>query len=132
MININGTLCPVLIPNTDSYQSLQQPNNTWNVWQKPSSSNMPSPFQVFDPNANFSSLLMRSPDQNEAHTIQQAMRIKRLKTPTIQSNIPVNKTMKKLKTPVTKKPSHKTMNPETKLKNKTSFDSVSFIIMYLN
>ena len=132
MININGTLCPVLIPNTDSYQSLQQPNNTWNVWQKPSSSNMPSPFQVFDPNANFSSSLMRSPHQNEAHTIQQAMRIKRLKTPTIQSNIPVNKTMKKLKTPVTKKPPHKTMNPETKLKNKTSFDSVSFIIMYLN
>ena len=133
MININGTFCPVLIPNQDSYQSIQQPNNAWNVWQKPSSSNMPSPFQVFGPSTNFSNPMMHTPHHTEANTIQQAMRIKRLKTPTISMNKPkpINKIAQQFKVSVTKKPSRKAINHENKTENKTSFERVRWLKIYL-
>ena len=129
MININGTLCPVLIPHLNSYQSLQQSNTSWNVWQQPSNSNMPSPFQVFDLNTNFTNPL-HPLQHNDTQTIQQAMRIKRLKTPNTSTNKlkSLNDAPKQCKKSAIKNTSRKEINSGNEMDDQTSFHSVSLFI----
>lgn len=134
MININGTLCPVLIPQSE-FQSLQQQQqqhnaSPWNVWQQPTNRNMPSPYQVFDINSNFSGPLQ----QSQTHTIQQAMRIKRLKSPKTPFMQNAHASTPKPSNKQKKPPTATTVFPnETKLGknvNQTQFHSVSVMLKY--
>eukprot|EP00111_Clytia_hemisphaerica_P024102 TCONS_00071056-protein len=104
MMNINGTLCPVLVPQSTSsfqnYQSLPQ-TPSWNIWGQAASKNPPaSPYNVFDFNNNGNTAPQRpSTDQK---SLQNAMRVKRLQSPMAAANryksvVPVNRSKPILK-----------------------------------